>query len=118
MTSALKARGVPSKADIVSNLSKGGCVNLRTRGEGVKKSENFADVIYGSPLSGQICTVRYVAPYLDNKQDEPPAVLSTAIIAMTPSKYTHTRNVYYSVFNVFAIFLLNNTVFLFVFRTD
>ena len=47
MTSAL--RGVPSKADIVSNLSKGGCVNLRTRGEGVKKSENFADVIYGSP---------------------------------------------------------------------
>ena len=30
-TSAL--RGVPSKADVVSNLSKGGCVNLRTRGE-------------------------------------------------------------------------------------
>ena len=47
MTSAL--RGVPSKADIVSNLSEGGCVNLRTRGEeGVKKFENFADVIYGS----------------------------------------------------------------------
>ena len=30
MTSALRGRGVPSKADIVSNL-KGGCVNLRTR---------------------------------------------------------------------------------------
>ena len=25
-------------------------MNLRTRGEGVKKSENFADVINGSPL--------------------------------------------------------------------
>ena len=47
MTSAL--RGVPSKADIVSNLSKGGCVNLRTRGEGVKKSETCADVLNGSP---------------------------------------------------------------------
>ena len=41
--------GVPSKADIVSNLRKGGCVNLRTRGEGVKKSEFFADVLNGSP---------------------------------------------------------------------
>ena len=37
MTSALRGRGVPLKSDIVSNLSKGGCVNLRTRGEGVKK---------------------------------------------------------------------------------
>ena len=27
-------RGVPSKADIVSNLSKGGCMNLRTKGGG------------------------------------------------------------------------------------
>ena len=35
--SALRG-GVPSKADIVSNLSKGGFVNLRTRGEGVKNS--------------------------------------------------------------------------------
>ena len=42
-------RGVPSKADIVSNLSEGGCMNLRTKGEGVKKSEHLADVIYGSP---------------------------------------------------------------------
>ena len=42
---------VPSKADIVSKLSKGGCMNLRTRGEVVKKSEHFADVIYGSPLA-------------------------------------------------------------------
>ena len=33
MTSALRGEGVPSKADIVvSNLSKGGCVNLRTWG--------------------------------------------------------------------------------------
>ena len=51
MTSALRGGGgVPSKADIVSNFSKGGCVNLRTRGEGVKKSEIFVDVINGSPL--------------------------------------------------------------------
>ena len=51
MTSALRGGGgVPSKADIVSNLSKGGCMNLPTGGEGVKKSETFSDVIYGSPL--------------------------------------------------------------------
>ena len=56
MTSALRGEGVPSKADIVSNLSKGGCVNWRTRGEGVKKSENFADVMYGSPLDNNIET--------------------------------------------------------------
>ena len=36
MTSALRGEGVPSKADIVGNLSKGGCVNLRTGGEGSK----------------------------------------------------------------------------------
>ena len=41
---------VPSKADIVIKLSKGGCVNLRKRGGGGKKSENFADVICVSPL--------------------------------------------------------------------
>ena len=45
MTSALRGEGVPSKADIVSNLSEGGCGNLRTRGEGV---ENFADILNGS----------------------------------------------------------------------
>ena len=56
MKSALRGGGVPSKADIVSNLSKGGCVNLQIRGEeGVKKSENFADVIYGSPLRDISC---------------------------------------------------------------
>ena len=49
MTSALRGERVPSKADIISNLSKGGCGNLRTRGEGVKKAEIFADVINGSP---------------------------------------------------------------------
>ena len=44
--------GVPSKADVVSNLIKVGCANLRTKGEGegVKKSENLSDVIYGSPI--------------------------------------------------------------------
>ena len=31
MTSALRGEGVPSKAYIISNLSKGGSVNLRTR---------------------------------------------------------------------------------------
>ena len=51
MTSALRGEGVPTKADIVSNPYKGGCMNLQTRGEGVKKSEIFADIINGSPLS-------------------------------------------------------------------
>ena len=47
MTSALEKR----KADEVREFSKGGCMKMRTRGEGVKKSENFVDVIYGSPLT-------------------------------------------------------------------
>ena len=52
MMSALRGGGrLPSKAGIVSNLSKGGCVNLRTRGEGVKKSEIFAYIIIGNPLT-------------------------------------------------------------------
>ena len=42
MTSALRGEGVPSKADIVSNLSKGGFVNFRENwGEGVKKIQNI-----------------------------------------------------------------------------
>ena len=45
-------RGVSGKADEGRELSKGGCVNLQTRGEGVKKSENFADVICTCPLRG------------------------------------------------------------------
>ena len=49
MTSALMGEGVLSKADIVSNLSKGGCMNLQTRGEGVKKSEIFVDVLMEAP---------------------------------------------------------------------
>ena len=49
MMSALRGEGVPSKADIVSNLSKVGCVDSRTGGG--KKSENVADIIYGSPLT-------------------------------------------------------------------
>ena len=52
MTSALRGEGVPLKADIVSNLSRGGCVNLRTGGGG-KKSKKNADVIYGSLLNKQ-----------------------------------------------------------------
>ena len=52
MTSALRGRGKPSKADIVSNLSMGGCVHLQTGG--VKKSEIFADVINGSPLTDYV----------------------------------------------------------------
>ena len=46
MISALE-RGGHGKAD-KGNI---GCVNVTvTRGEVVKKSENFANVIYGSPL--------------------------------------------------------------------
>ena len=49
--SALRGEGVPSKADIVSNLSKGGWVNLRTRGEGVKKSELLRTSLMEAPYS-------------------------------------------------------------------
>ena len=50
MTSALRGGGgVDPKADRVIQLSKGGCVNLRTRG--VQKSQNFADVICVWPLN-------------------------------------------------------------------
>ena len=45
MTSALGGGGGPPKAEVVRKLSRGGCVNLRTRGEGVQKSQNFVDVI-------------------------------------------------------------------------
>ena len=30
---------------------------MRTRGEGVKKSENFADVINGRPLKGSVAII-------------------------------------------------------------
>ena len=50
MTSALRGEGA-FKSRHSKQVSKGGCVNLRTRGEGVRKSGNFADVINGSPLS-------------------------------------------------------------------
>ena len=42
--------GSTPKADAVRKLSKGGCVKMQTRGEGVKKSEKFADVICTWPL--------------------------------------------------------------------
>ena len=43
--------GVCPKADIVLEISKGGCVILRTRGEGVQKPEISADVLNGSSLT-------------------------------------------------------------------
>ena len=47
MISALRGRGVSSKADIVSNRLR----EFADKGEeGVKKSENFAYVILGIPL--------------------------------------------------------------------
>ena len=33
---------------------------MRTRGEGVKKSQNFAEVIYGWPLKDTMCTVSHL----------------------------------------------------------
>ena len=42
--------GVSPKADIVLEISKGGCVNFRTRGRGVQNPKNFTDVINGCPL--------------------------------------------------------------------
>ena len=49
MTSALKGGGDPGKLDEVREFTKGGCVKMWTRGEGVKTSEDFADVINGRP---------------------------------------------------------------------
>ena len=51
MTSALEGVGGPGKVNEVREFSRGGCVNMRTRGEGVKKNrKNFADIIDGRPL--------------------------------------------------------------------
>ena len=45
-TSSLeRGGGVPSKADSVSHLSKGGCVNLRTEGEGSKNPKFFRTLL-------------------------------------------------------------------------
>ena len=41
MTSALKGGGGPGKADKVREFSKGGCVKMRTRGEGCQKIGKF-----------------------------------------------------------------------------
>ena len=64
MTSTLRGEGVPSKADIESNLSKGGCVNLRTRGGGFKISEIVADIINGSPLMKTETPAKHIASSL------------------------------------------------------
>ena len=51
MTSSLEGGGGPPKAD----KSELGCVNsVGDRGEGVIKSELFADVIYESPLTQNV----------------------------------------------------------------
>ena len=54
MTSALRGpgRGVPSKADIVRNLSKGGCVNLQTRGRGSKNPKILRTSYMEAPFHG------------------------------------------------------------------
>ena len=47
---AVLAAGEVKGLPLLLEISKGGCVNLRTRGEGVQKSENSADdVLNGSP---------------------------------------------------------------------
>ena len=43
MTSALNGGGGTTKADVVGKLSKGGCVNLKTRGPKISN-------LYGSHL--------------------------------------------------------------------
>ena len=45
MISAQGGGGGTPIADVVRKLSNGGCVKLQSRGLGVKKSENLADVI-------------------------------------------------------------------------
>ena len=47
--------GVCPKADIVLEITKGGCVILWTRGgRGVQKPEISADVLNGNPLRGRL----------------------------------------------------------------
>ena len=58
MTSALRGEGGTFKSRHSNQPSKGGYVFLWTRGKGVKKSENFADVIYGSPLTKSVKVVK------------------------------------------------------------
>ena len=50
MSAQGRGEGGTPKADTVRKLSKGVCVKMQTRGEGVKKSKNFADVICTWPL--------------------------------------------------------------------
>ena len=66
MVSALKGEGVPSKADIVSNLSKEGCMNLRTWGKGVNKSQNsYIHIrhIWKPPNAHGIFLVNFLVPH-------------------------------------------------------
>ena len=55
MTSALRGgRGVSPKEDVVRRLREFSTVDqsqMRTRGKGVQNPKNFADVIYGRPLT-------------------------------------------------------------------
>ena len=59
---------MPKSGHIVLEISKGGCVILRTRGgEGVQKPEISADVLNGSPLSsGTHCAL----PQHDCEQEQ------------------------------------------------
>ena len=45
----VRGEGGTPKADEVRNLSTGGCGEMQTRGDGVKKSENFADSYIHAP---------------------------------------------------------------------
>ena len=45
-----RGEGGTPKADAVRELSKGGCMKIQTRGEGVKNPENLADVLCTWPL--------------------------------------------------------------------
>ena len=63
MSAQGREEGGTPKADAVRKLSKGGCVKMQTRGEGVKKSENFADVICALPLSPSVLHVDASLPF-------------------------------------------------------
>ena len=61
MTSALRGEGVPSKTDIVSNLSKGGCVNLQTGGRGSKNPKILRTSLMEAPFLEEVF-VRSLSP--------------------------------------------------------
>ena len=64
ITSALRGEGVPSKADIESNLSKGWLREYAARGGGVKKIRNFCGCPKWMPFHRLMADAAFAAALL------------------------------------------------------